>query len=133
MDRRSQHSSQRQRRRLILHPTVDSYSYDHGPLWALLSSTAVSISGSSVSDLRLSLPSLNTSILGISVNSQNTYTGTAPYIQDTIKLDMTTTDNSLTDASAQFQAGDFGFSYAGTSYDSAFFGSSRRSPVPCFT
>lgn len=107
----------------ILHPTVSySYSYDHGPLWALLSSTAVSISGSSVSDLRLSLPSLNTSILGISVNSQNTYTGTAPYIQDTIKLDMTTTDISLTDASAQFQAGDFGFSYAGTSYDSAFFG-----------
>ena len=107
----------------ILHPTVSySYSYDHGPLWALLSSTAVSISGSSGSDLRLSSPSLNTSILGISVNSQNTYTGTAPYIQDTIKLDMTTTDISLTDASAQFQAGDFGFSYAGTSYDSAFFG-----------
>jgi hypothetical protein len=97
-----------------------TYDYDQGPLYGLADGN-VNVDTSNPTDIHIRLK-LRVDLLAFEAFSDGTYDGSPPRQADTLHVVMTTTRASLLDVHQQFLAGNYGFSYTGTSYDSVYYG-----------
>jgi hypothetical protein len=97
--------------------TVD---YDEGPLYELVDGE-IDIDHSGGLDLEVRVR-IHAELLDFEAFSAGTRAGSPPREDDTLRLELRTTRAGLLDVHNQIRAGEFGLSFDGTRYDSAYFG-----------
>lgn len=97
--------------------TVD---YDQGPLWDLVDGD-VDIDTDDPTDVSVRVR-IHAEMLAFEAFSEGTIYGRPPRQEDELHVVMTTTRAPLLDVYDQFLAGEYGFRYTGTSYDSVYYG-----------
>lgn len=97
-----------------------SYDYDPGPA-ADLADGDVEIDVDDRTDFSIRVR-IRATLLAFEAFSEGTYAGRPPRQADELHIVMTTTQAPLLDVYDQFLAGEYGFRYTGTTYDSVYYG-----------
>ena len=97
-----------------------SYDYDEGPLYGLVDGD-VDIDVDDPTDVSIRVR-VRSSLLAFEAFSEGTYDGRPPRQEDKLHIVMTTTRAPLLEVYDQFLAGEYGFRYTGTQYDSVYYG-----------
>jgi hypothetical protein len=97
-----------------------SYDYDEGPLYGLVDGELdVDVDDLAGVHVRLKI---RAEMLAFEAFSEGTYRGRSPRDADELRVVMTTTRAPLLDVYNRFLAGEYGFRYTGTTYDSSYYG-----------
>jgi len=97
-----------------------SYDYDPGPAADLVDGD-VEIDVDDPTDVSIHVR-IRATLLAFEAFSEGTRNGRPPRQEDELHIVMTTTQAPLLDVYDQFLAGEYGFRYTGTQYDSVYYG-----------